>query len=103
MPRLPKRTYSAFGDITVSRRKGDCPDDALGVFKPNKRHIAIHPKTHDKLVWTTFWHESAHVALWESGVANVLTEEQNEAVADAIGQYLSGMMKAGMLKIISPE
>lgn len=92
-----------FGTMRLTREDGACPEKAFGVFKPNERYVGVHSKTAGELEWPTYWHEATHVALFETGVANTLTHEQTEAVCDAIGLYLDGMMKAGMLRVVTPR
>jgi len=101
--RLPREVFSIFGNYRLTRDPGECPNDAFGIFRPNKRVVAIHEKTAPELVWSTYWHEATHVALFDSGCMNGLTEKQQEAVCDAMGLYLSKMMDAGMLKVVSPR
>lgn len=101
--RLPKAVFSMFGKMQLLRQPGACPEKAFGVFRPNERHVAIHEQTAEDLGWPTYWHEATHVALFETGCMNVLKEEEMEAVCDAMGLYLSKMMDAGMLKVITPR
>jgi hypothetical protein len=44
-----------------------------------------------------------HVALWDAGGENVLTEAQTEFVCDALGVYLAGAIQNGYLKLCVPK
>lgn len=73
--------------------------DAFGIVDFEQRTIDIVGTGPMATRWQTFWHEAVHVALWDSGTHNILTEQQNEAVADAVGAFLTQMMLAGQLKV----
>jgi hypothetical protein len=50
----------------------------------------------------TLCHELVHLALWDSGIHNLLTHEVEEAICDAVGSYLSGAIQAGYIKLAVP-
>jgi hypothetical protein len=51
----------------------------------------------------TLCHEIVHLALWDSGVHNLLDSKLEEAVCDAVGSYLSGAIQAGFIKLSVPK
>lgn len=102
--RLPKDVFSVLGRIPLKRGPEDCPSDAIGYFGGGEgRFIAISPDCPKEQLWQTFWHECVHVALYDSGCQNNLTEKQAENVCDAVGTYLAAMMQAGMLRVVTPK
>lgn len=103
MQRLPKQVFSVLGNMPLLRGPEDCPDDAFGIFKKNDGVVAIAPDVSDRMLWPTYWHEAAHVALYDSGCENHLTNKQLEAICDAMGTYLAAMMSAGMLQVTTPR
>jgi len=103
MQRLPKEVFSVHGNMPLKRGANDCPDDSFGVFDADKRYVAIHPGTAREKRWPTFWHECTHVALDESGCSANLSASQQEAICDAMGLYLAAMMRAGMLRVVTPK
>lgn len=101
LPKLPKTFFSVLGPIEVADLVAPPPEagDAVGLYKYVERRIEIEPKMAPEARWSTLWHEAVHVALNDSGVQNVLTKDQAEAVCDAVGGYLAAMMRAGRLRV----
>lgn len=102
-PRIPKALWSAVGALPVILKNTlVSTDDAYGMFYSDSRTIAIDSSVSKATQLATFWHEATHVALWDSGVEQSLTDPQLEAVCDAMGAYLAGMMVAGCLTVRAP-
>lgn len=102
-PKLPREVFSVLGNMPLTRDTRGLDDGDFGLFDPNERRVAIHPTTSQESEWLTYWHEVTHVALFDSGCRNILTREQEETICDSLGTYLSAMMQAGMLKVVSPK
>lgn len=99
LPSLPRETYSALGPISVGVLQHEVPgyDNLFGRFMPAERRIEVAQDATPAMLWSTFWHEATHVALFDSGANNVLTEQQIEVVCDALGAYLAGMTVTGYI------
>jgi hypothetical protein len=103
-PRLPKALWSPHGPLPVLRSKTLLEDEgAFGQVMWRPREITLDATSCPATQAQTLFHEAVHVALWDSGVHNSLTDEQEEAVCDAVGNYLAAMMHAGCLTIRAPK
>lgn len=100
--KLPGVLWSALGPVTVTMKdlKGE---NALGQFKWNSREIELEKTLPPSTQAVTLFHEITHMGLMDSGVANSLTHEQNEAVCDALGALLGGMLLNGCLSLKPPK
>lgn len=88
-PALPKAIHGLRGPIPILQVKApDEKKDNLGVFDEEKRHIEIKRSLTGDQKWVTLFHEAGHSALWDSGVKNMLTEKQQEAVCDAMATLM---------------
>lgn len=76
-------------------------ENAHGAWSPQKRDILIDEDKDVSLdnQWMSLWHEITHLALSDSGATTNLKGKQEELVCDALGGYLTAMMKAGRLKL----
>lgn len=101
-PRLPKALWSPLGPVPVALTSS-VVDGALGSFTFRSRDIHIDNTGVPAIQWGTFWHEAVHVALFDSGVTNGLSHDAEEAVCDAVGTYLAGMVLAGCLTVRAPK
>jgi hypothetical protein len=102
-PRLPKAVFSVLGNLPLKKTKDGLDDTDFGEFLFQERLVKIRPGLSPDMEWPTYWHEAAHVALYDAGVSHQLSEKQEEAICDAMGTYLSAMMRAGMLKVVTPK
>lgn len=101
---LPKSVWSFFGPLPVLSEPRLVEDrGAFGITEWQPRTITVDAGGCAVTQTQTFWHEATHVALWDSGVHNVLTHQQLEAVCDALGGYLAGMQLAGCLTVRAPK
>jgi hypothetical protein len=105
--KLPARVWSQLGVLPVraepiALRAGQEVAD-FGEFMHMKREILINSDGGDATKLSTLFHEMAHVAIWDAGGANVLSDAQTEWVCDAIGSYLAGAVFAGYLKFSAPK
>lgn len=100
LPPLPKTLFSVLGPIPVALVPGlDEKEKALGITRFQSREIGIQPGMTSTTQWQTFWHEASHVALYDGGVNDALTHEQEEAVCNAVGTYLAAAMQAGYITV----
>jgi Zn-dependent peptidase ImmA (M78 family) len=97
LPALPASVPSAMGAIPVEIVEAlKLNDEALcGRFSWQKRLIQVEQKMTREAQWYTLYHEMVHVALSDSGVAQVLDERQTEAVCDALALARLEELKAG--------
>lgn len=105
--RLPARVWSQLGPISVELKALSAPtpgaDADFGGWIPAKREIELHADLCDASRIATLLHEVTHVALWDAGGENVLTDQQKEFVCDAVGSYFAGAVLAGYLKFCVPK
>jgi len=104
LPPLPTELFSVLGPLPIETLDAQRAKEGemLGVFNAEHRTIGVADIAHE-MRWATLWHEATHVALYDSGVNNALTEEQAEMVCDAMGAYLTAMMRAGYLAVSRPR
>lgn len=55
-----------------------------GLWLAPERRIKIEKNAKREHMWGTFYHELVHAALDDSGLSNLLTEPQQEALCDAM-------------------
>lgn len=98
--KLPTLLHSVLGNLKVVHEEelegGKDRGQALLVH----RKIKVDPAMDDRQQAQTFWHEAIHYALFDSGVHNVLTSRQEEAVCDAVGGFLAALMQNGQLTLL---
>lgn len=105
--KLPAFVWSQIGRIKVlfapiAAESGDEVPD-YGRWEAASRTIRINSEPCADTQITTLFHEMTHVALWDAGGQNVLSDAQTEFVCDALGSYLGGATKAGFLKLQVPR
>lgn len=106
MQAIPNEFFSVLGPLPVTLREDLLEkDEAHGAFGATQRNILIDnsegaSRDHQ---WQTLWHEATHVGIWDAGAHEGLTPEQEERVCNAMGTYLTAMMKAGYLKVTKPR
>jgi hypothetical protein len=81
LEKLPTEWPGVNGPLVVSRPKQVSPDD-LGMYTNEDRVIQVQKSLRRLVAWRVFFHEWAHAALDDCGVA--LTHDQEEAVCQAI-------------------
>lgn len=105
--KIPASVYSQIGPVPVtfdaSIAEGEPENLALGVFDKQKRTIKLDPASTRESQVATLMHEAIHVALWDSGCENTLTEVQVESICDAVGTYLAGALIGGYLRFGRPR
>lgn len=69
--------------------KAHIQDGTLGETDSSSRTISLEPGLDAQRAYEILVHELIHATLYETGVANVLDDKQNEAVADAVALAFS--------------
>ena len=85
--RIPATVEGTAGPITVEVLPAVKDDDGApcwGLWRQGERRITVQRMPNTRQMWATFYHELAHAAMDDAGVSHFLTEEQQEALADAI-------------------
>lgn len=83
-PKLPHSVMTMLGPVPVRLVKDWKDESAWGMWHRDRRTIEIDARQTPELQWSTFFHEVTHCALDDSGLANILTEPQQEALCDAM-------------------
>lgn len=92
-PPLPKTVRGAGGPIRVKLVDAIEPDagkaagdnsQTFGIWEGHKRLIRIVASLDLAFQWSVLYHELVHAALFDSGLTNLMTHENEEALADAI-------------------
>lgn len=99
LPRMPAAVCSPLGDVAVGTLGSEESKKALAMFFGDQRAIGVSPNQSPISAWQSFFHELTHLAMWDSGVHQLLEEKQEEAVCDAMGTLLAYMLKVGQLKL----
>jgi hypothetical protein len=100
----PAAVFSLLGPVPVSVEEARAVDGewTLGTFDKQLRRIRLDSALVPAARLATLWHECTHVALWDAGADNSLTERQAEIVCDALGTYLAAATLAGYLTLHEP-
>lgn len=86
-PPIPKHVNTMRGPVPikiVDGLKDDDGDTAWGLWQLKPRRIELEKSAPLALQWTTLYHEIVHAALDDSGLGNLFTDQQQEAICDAI-------------------
>lgn len=84
--RIPKKFWASGGLVEVKMVDKSEPvdgKDTWGTWEENSRTIEISRETKPKFRKLVFFHEWAHTALSDSGLAQLLEEKVVEAICDA--------------------
>lgn len=104
LPPIPKRMFSVLGPVPVTMQADlETKENALGISRFKSRSVQLHPSASAETVWQTFFHEMAHVAMWDGGCHDALKHKQREAVCNAMGTYFAAALQAGYIKITTPS
>jgi hypothetical protein len=100
LPPIPKRMFSVLGPLPVALvEELHEKDQALGMVRFKTRAVQLEKDMCPLTQWQTFWHEAAHVAMFDGGVNDGLTHELEEAVCNAMGTYFAAAVQAGYIKV----
>jgi len=86
-PALPDHIEAPAGRVSVIlgiNLKLEDGRDADGYFDRQARVISIDSSLPGRSRWHTYFHEAVHVALEDSGLANLYRRRELEALCDAI-------------------
>ena len=70
--------------VTVVAKLQDAGVDCWGMWRLDERTITIERHRSRKHMWSTLFHELTHAALDDSGLSNMLTDQQQEMLCDAL-------------------
>ena len=105
--KLPAKVWSLLGSVPVKSEPiaPDKPDENpdFGRWDGGTRSITVNNAASNATQISTLCHEMTHVAIWDAGGQNVLTEQQIEFVCDALGSYLGGAALAGYIVLRAPK
>lgn len=85
-PAFPALVMGLGGPIAVEvvdRLTDEDGGHCWGIWHPPQRKVRIEKNPSRDHMWATLYHELTHAALDDSGLANLLTEPQQEAICDA--------------------
>ena len=86
-PAFPVEVMGLGGPITVEIADKLTDEDGghcWGLWMAPQRLVKIERHTSRDHMWATLYHELIHAALDDSGLSNMLTEPQQEALCDAL-------------------
>jgi hypothetical protein len=88
--KIPKVVQGLAGPIAVVVANSDIngEPDCLGLATYRTRTIQVRQCADESVMWTNFWHEVAHFALYDSGLHNRITEEEQEQLCDLFGSAI---------------
>lgn len=82
-PALPTTLMTLLGPVAVELKDKWDDADAWGLWQRERRTIEIDKRLARNHQWSTLFHELMHATLDDSGLSNLLTEPQQEALCDA--------------------
>lgn len=82
-PPLPRTVSAPSGPVAIVL-KPTAAKGKMGSFDPSARTVTVDSALSPDRQWWVLFHEMAHVALWDSGTANLMKKRVQEAVCDAI-------------------
>jgi hypothetical protein len=106
LPKIPSEAFSILGPVPVIlKEKLLKEEEAHGMWSSQRRDVLIDQDEGSSLEnqWMSYWHECSHIALSDTGATTQLDDKHEELVCDAMGGYLTAMMKAGYLKVTKPR
>lgn len=86
-PALPKSVRGLSGPIAVElvdALKDEDGGHCWGLWLTVGRRIRVERSTDKRHEWSVLYHELTHAALDDSGLSNLLTDAQQEALCDAL-------------------
>lgn len=98
--KLPAFVYSQLGPVPVVLKPGlknKAGDLLNGEWSDDDRVVSIDPGSCSATQLATLFHESIHIALTDSGLANAFNDEQQETLCCALGTYLAAACMNGYL------
>lgn len=87
LPPLPSSVMAPGGRITIEVHDKLTDEDGghcWGLWLAPARVIRVEKQPSRAHMWATLYHDLVHAALDDSGLANLLTEAQQEGICDAI-------------------
>lgn len=86
LPALPTTVMAAAGPITVKLvdKLEDGGVGCWGLWIADEREVRIERHKSRAHMWRILYHELTHAALGDSGLDNLLTDQQQEAICEAV-------------------
>jgi hypothetical protein len=70
--------------VVVGPRPEGTDKQCIGEFSSSERRIWILETLSPLVQWTTLFHETVHVAIYDTGLQNILSGKKQEAICDAL-------------------
>lgn len=86
-PKLPTTVSAPGGEIAVRITPAPLKigtQEVWGAWDEGQRTIEISTDVPVKQRWKVFFHELTHVAITDSGLDNMISDELHEAICDAV-------------------
>lgn len=86
-PKLPTTVSAPGGEIAVRITPAPLKigtQEVWGAWDEGQRTIEISTDVPPRSVWKVFFHELTHVAITDSGLDNMISDELHEAICDAV-------------------
>ena len=104
--KIPKEMYSLLGPLPVTIEE-EIPHEnpavvTMGNFSPMRRVIEAS-RAAPVSMFATVMHEWMHSGLYDTGVSNMLTRDQEESVCDALSLLLTGAVQQGYMTLHVPR
>ena len=97
-PPLPSHVPCPGGDVEVVlmtpkeiAKFADPGEELFGVFAQSERRIYLRKTMNREQLYRVLYHELAHVAFEDSGIANGLDRTMEEAISDAFASLMMRM------------
>lgn len=91
LPKFPKYIWTPLGLLPVLDKR---LDDALGDWDNSRRVIRLDVEISPVSGWQVIGHEQMHQILDDSGVSELLSRKQEEAVCRAYGSFIASWVLA---------
>jgi len=103
--KLPAAVYSMLGAVPVTLKEKIRFEKRypFGLFRFDSRAIEVENKQCAAAQLAALCHEMTHVALYDAGVPNALSDDAVELVCDAVGTYIAAAVQAGYIKLQVPK
>lgn len=87
MPPLPAFLHSQAGPVPVDVRRNVKYDGTVvfGRFSSWERKVYVNETPHEFMQHQTLYHEWMHMVLFDAGLNNIFTKDQQELLCDIVG------------------
>lgn len=98
---LPKVVPSLLGPVSVVLDPDLMEEGNFGCWDPTERTITVQAELKPIPSWVTLWHETMHMLLADSGLANQMCSATQEALCDSFGTFMTQAMQKGFVSVAS--